>query len=106
MINGLIKGQALNAQFAVRARIQGVALYTNDFTVLFIQQNAAGSMTARRRIMIGTSNGETVLFPSPFSGMIRLLVDAIEKLLIVCHRLSSLFTNTLIIETGEKSHFF
>ena len=89
VVDGLIERQALDAQFAVRARIKRVALNALDLAILHIQKDAAGRMASRRRIVIRTRNGIAVLFPLPLALVVGLTVDAVQKFLIKTHNTPS-----------------
>ena len=64
-------------------------LDADELVVLGVQQNAAGVMASRRRIVIRTRNGIAVLFPLPFALVVSLAVDAVQKFLIKTHNTPS-----------------
>ena len=85
VVDGLDTVQAAHAQTTVRARIQRVALDELHLAVLHVVQQTARAVTARRRIVVRTRYGVPVLFPLVLPRVVRLAVDAVEKLFVVSH---------------------
>ena len=86
MVQGLVERQALDAELAVRARIQWVALHTLHFAILYVQQNPARGVATRRRVVVRARDGVAVLLPAPFPLMIGSAIDTIEKFLVISQR--------------------
>ena len=103
IVHGLSQRQALDAQLAVRAGIERVALHALHLAVLGVEQDAARRMASGGRVVVGARNGIAVLLPLPLSRMVGFAVDRIEKLLIVSHPHSSSLVVFPVIARNSQS---
>ena len=102
MVHRLVERQALDAQLAVRARIQRVAFHALDPAVLRVDEDAARRMASRRRVMVRTRDGVAVLLPLPLPLVVRLAVDAVKELLVVSHGISPVSRLAALQRLGRR----
>ncbi len=77
MVDHLRKVQTANAQLAVGARRERIALDMIQLAILGVEQHTTAVMTARRRILIGAGHGESIFLPRELALVIGLTVYAV-----------------------------
>ena len=103
VVHRLVERQALDAQLAVRARVQRVAFHALHLAVLDVEQDAARRVAPRRRIVVGAGDGVAVFLPLPLPLVVRLAIYAVKEFLVVSHGVSPilLVLTSLFPAAGE-----